>query len=90
MMNDESKTSRINVELGSETPQQLLARDDLTQAQKIEILRQWELDLRERMVADEENMVAAEPMRVSLDEVLIALDALGAGPESHPVPTTHG
>jgi hypothetical protein len=75
---------------GSETPQGLLARDDLTSEQKIEILRQWELDLRERMVAEEENMQATEPMSVTLDEVLIALDTLGAAPASHPVPTTHG
>jgi hypothetical protein len=33
---------------------------------------------------------AAEPMPVSLDEVLIALDTLGASPDFHPVPTIHG
>jgi hypothetical protein len=74
----------------SGTPRELLARDDLTKAQKIEILRQWELDLREHMVADEENMLAAEPVKVTLDEVLMALDALGAEPDFHPVPTSHG
>ena len=72
------------------TPQYLLARTDLTREQKIEKLRQWELDLRERMVADDENMPSAEPEQVSLDEVLKALEALGEGLESHPVPTTHG
>ncbi|MGD2055597.1 MAG: hypothetical protein PVJ15_02230 [Gammaproteobacteria bacterium] len=77
-------------ETGTETPQQLLAREDLAPEQKIEILRQWELDLRERMVAEEENMGATEPGSMTLDEVLIALDALGAAPALHPVPTTHG
>ena len=90
MMNQDSSTPRINLELGSVTPEQLLARDELTNEQKIGILRQWEQDLRELMVAEEENMMAAEPMNVSLDEVLVALETLGAGPASHPVPTTHG
>jgi hypothetical protein len=72
------------------TPQQLLARTDLTHEQKIEKLRQWELDLRERMVADDENMPSAEPELVTLDDVLKALEALGEGLESHPVPTMHG
>lgn len=89
-MNQDSPPAWINIELGSETPEQLLARDELTNEQKIGILRQWEQDLRELMVAEEENMTAAEPMNVSLDEVLIALETLGAGPASHPVPTTHG
>jgi hypothetical protein len=89
-MNQDSSPPRINIEIGSVTPRQLLARDDLTREQKIGILRQWERDLRELMVAEEENMTAAEPMNVSLDEVLVALETLGAGPASHPVPTTHG
>ena len=89
-MNQDSSAPPINFEIGSVTPQQLLARDDLTREQKIGILRQWEQDLRELMVAEEENMSAAEPMNVSLDEVLVALESLGAGPASHPVPTTHG
>jgi hypothetical protein len=72
------------------TPQSLLARTDLTREQKIEKLRQWELDLRERMVADDENMSSAEPAEVALDDVLKALETLGEGLESHPVPTTHG
>jgi len=89
-MNQDSSPPRIDIGLGSVTPQQLLARDELTSEQKIGILRQWEQDLRELMVAEEENMPAAEPMNVSLDEVLVALETLGAGPASHPVPTTHG
>ena len=72
------------------TPQSLLARTDLTREQKIEKLRQWELDLRERMVADDENMSAAESQPVTLEDVLKALESLGEGLASHPVPTTHG
>ena len=72
------------------TPQSLLARTDLTREQKIEKLRQWELDLRERMVADDENMSSAEPAAVTLDDVLKALETLGEGLENHPAPTMHG
>lgn len=74
----------------SGTPQQLLDRDELSREEKVELLRQWELDLRERMVADDENMAATEPDAVTLDDVLKALKKLGAASSGHPVPTTHG
>jgi hypothetical protein len=76
--------------LEGETPRSLLARRDLARDRKIAILRQWELDLRERLVAEEESMLASEPMTITLDQVLDALAELGAAPASHPVPTTHG
>jgi hypothetical protein len=75
---------------GVENPQRLLAREDLSRAEKIAILREWEFDLRERMVADDENMPSAEPQPVTLDDVLLALESLGAAPQSHPVPTRNG
>ena len=87
---EQAPVVRSAVEAGVATPQQLLERTDLTRAQKIEMLRQWEQDLRECMVADDENMPSAEVMTVSLDEVLLALEALDATPDEHPVPTTHG
>lgn len=37
----------------------IVADDDLTRPQKVKLLRQWELDLRENLVATEENMAAA-------------------------------
>jgi hypothetical protein len=89
-MTDSTNPAPGGIEPGVETPQRLPARDDLTTAQKIEILRKWEFDLCERMVAEDENMLGAEAMAVTLEEVLIALDALGSAPEIHPVPTTHG
>ncbi|MGD2137226.1 MAG: hypothetical protein PVJ66_07880 [Gammaproteobacteria bacterium] len=85
-----SSAAGDGVKPGSGTPQQLLERTDLTREQKIEMLQQWELDLRERMVADDENMSSAEPGEVALEDVLEALDILGGRPGSHPVPTTHG
>lgn len=57
---------------GFETPQRLLARTDLTRQRKIEIVQQWEPDVRARMVAEDENMRATEPVPVTLDEVLVA------------------
>ncbi|MBK1700061.1 hypothetical protein CKO41_10490 [Thiococcus pfennigii] len=68
----------------------LLARDDLARDEKIAILRQWELDLREGMVAEEENMQVTVAAPVALDEVLDALRTLGAESEFHDVTTKHG
>jgi hypothetical protein len=72
------------------SPRDVLARDDLSRDEKLRLLRQWELDLREGMVAEEENMPAAEPAAVTLDEVLDALRALGAESEFRGVTTKHG
>ena len=72
------------------SPKDVLTREDLSRDEKVELLRQWELDLREGMVAEEENMPAAEPSAVTLDEVLDALRVLGAESEFQNVPTKHG
>jgi hypothetical protein len=88
-MNAEPKTrAQSGFELTS--PKKLLDRDDLSRDEKVEMLRQWELDLREGMVAEEENMPAAEPLTVTLDEVLDALRSLGAESQFHDVTTKHG
>ncbi|ASC71462.1 hypothetical protein XM38_024140 [Halomicronema hongdechloris C2206] len=50
---------------------------DLSHAQKVEILRRWEYDARELQVAAEENM--GEGSEELLDEILAALHQLGAG-----------
>ena len=71
------------------TPQEVLAKGDLSQSQKIEILRRWEYDARELQVAEEENMLGGEPDL--LDDVLRALHELGAGIDTdHSPPTKHG
>jgi hypothetical protein len=74
----------------SNTPAELLLREDLGRDEKIALLRQWELDLREAMVAEEENMGSDEAGTVSLDEVLEALRSLGAESQFHDVTTKHG
>ena len=39
-------------------PKEILGTEDLTHQQKVKLLRQWEFDLRENLVASEENMTA--------------------------------
>jgi hypothetical protein len=75
---------------GSEMPQSLPGRADRTRQEKIESLRQSELDLCERLVAAQENTPPTEPRARTLDQLLRALAQPGAGPDEHPVPTTHG
>ena len=71
------------------TPGEVLANNELTRAQKIEILRRWEYDVRELQVADEEGMEGPEP--VTLDTVLDALRTLGAPEDTeHSAPTKQG
>jgi hypothetical protein len=85
---DNLKDERSGYEGAS--PGDVLRRDDLSRDEKIQLLRQWEQDLREEMVAEEENMVSAEPMGITLDAVLHALQQLGAESEPHAAPTKHG
>jgi hypothetical protein len=71
------------------TPGEVLANNELTRAQKIEILRRWEYDVRELQVADEEGMEGPEP--VTLDAVLDALRTLGAPEDTeNSAPTKQG
>jgi len=71
------------------TPGEVLANNELTRAQKIEILRRWEYDVRELQVADEEGMEGPEP--VTLDAVLNALHTLGAPEDTeNSAPTKQG
>ena len=63
-------------------PGDIVAADDLSQPQKVKLLRQWEFDLRENLVATEENMTTdATPEGHSaelLRSVRKALLSLGA------------
>jgi hypothetical protein len=70
-------------------PQAVVRSSDMSREQKIELLREWEQDLREEMVAEEENMPNPRPLASTLEEVLAALRALGAEPGTH-APTKHG
>ncbi len=69
-------------------PSDLLNAEDLTRKQKIEILRRWEYDARELQVATEENMPGNNSDL--LDQVLKALNSLGAFSEKSNSPTKQG
>jgi hypothetical protein len=84
-LGDVSKTFR--------TPQAILEAGDLSTQQKIDLLKQWETDLRLLMVASEENMTGNVPGRTAelLRQVLQCLEKLGARPnEGQKVPTKAG
>jgi hypothetical protein len=71
------------------TPGELLANNELSRDQKIEILRRWEYDVRELQVAEEEGMEGPQP--VTLDAVLGALRSLGAPADTErSAPTKQG
>jgi hypothetical protein len=59
---------------------------ELTQEQKVEILRRWEYDARELQVAEEESMEGSGG--VALDAVLKALHHLGEGANATISPPT--
>lgn len=67
------------------TPAALLADERLDRDQKIEILRRWKYDASELAVAEEEGMGGGESSRV--EEVVKALEALGAPDSEHSPPT---
>ena len=56
------------------TPDEVVSASELTDGQKLEILRQWETDIRLMAVAEEENMPGLQP--VPLDRILKAIESL--------------
>ncbi len=69
-------------------PDQVLTASGLTDAQKIEVLRAWELDARQLMTATEENMPGGEESK--LDSVLDSLKRLGQEPSESVGPSKVG
>ena len=61
-------------------PEDILQTDALSAQQKIELLKQWEIDLRQLMVASEENMLSAASEQTAdlLRRVRQLLTRLGA------------
>src|SRR5262249_53162667 len=61
-------------------PQDIVDSENLTPIQKIELLKQWELDLRQLMVASEENMPGTAPGQTAelMTNVRSLLAGLGA------------
>jgi hypothetical protein len=67
-------------------PEDVIKAGDLSQEQKIEVLRRWEYDARELEVAADENMAGSNSDL--LDRVLKALDELGYEPDPENAPPT--
>ncbi|HZA53594.1 MAG TPA: hypothetical protein VE616_05025 [Candidatus Udaeobacter sp.] len=75
--------------LAFKTPEEVLKRNDLSRDQKIKILRQWEYDVREMQVADDENMTGPQP--VAIGAIRDALRSLGILPDTEKTaPTKQG
>ena len=51
------------------TPEALLAEEDLSREQKLELLRQWEYDLHLLQVATEENMTGDAPQGANAEKI---------------------
>jgi len=70
-------------------PEDILCEQSLTREQKIKILRQWEYDARELLVAEEENMGGGPPHM--LGEILRAFHSLNSTFEvDHSLPNKTG
>ena len=74
---------------GFKTPEEILHSITLDRDQKIQLLRRWEYDAREKEVAEEEGMASNGPH--FLNPILQALHTLGTGPDlNHSPPTKQG
>ena len=68
-------------------PKEVVANDELTRDQKIEILRRWEYDAHELEVAEEEAGMAVRRPEM-FDLVVQALHTLGAERDTEHTPPT--
>ena len=88
----EAPLEQVLLDPGSvfETPEAVLARKDLADREKIEILRRWEYDASEASVALEEGMPGLETDL--LRRILLALESLGCSVDPDQVGPTkqHG
>jgi len=71
-------------------PADIVKHPMLSRQQKIDLLHDLDNELRELMVADEENMTGSTPVTVTLDDVEAALRALGEESDTYAAPTKHG
>jgi hypothetical protein len=66
-------------------PKDIIEAQDLSHQQKVKLLKQWEFDLRENLVASEENMTAADVPEGQSAELLrgVRKALLAIGAEDH-------
>jgi len=69
-------------------PEEVLASDELTTAQKIEILQRWKYDVCELQVAEEENMPSTNDTSDLLQRISLLLRQLGASHNPDDMPST--
>lgn len=73
--------------IGFKDPKEVVANDELTRDQKIEILRRWEYDAHEPAVAEEEAGMAVRRPKM-FDRVFQALHTLGVERDTVHTPPT--
>ena len=74
-----------------DSPAAVVEDGDLSNEEKIKVLRRWEYDAREIDVANEEGFPPGGRQGALMDKVIEALHALGAGPrQGTPAGTRHG
>lgn len=71
-----------------DSPQKVVAADDLSDGQKKKVLDAWEEDARRLSVATEEGMTGGEPSRI--EDVAAAKVELGVAEVRRPTPTKAG
>ncbi|MGE0733570.1 MAG: hypothetical protein AB7G15_03290 [Alphaproteobacteria bacterium] len=84
-MTDRFKAAQSDVSKIFDAPADIVGAGDLSKSQKVALLRQWEIDLRQLMVASDENMPETPARNLAgerLQRVHAALAQLGA--ESDP------
>lgn len=69
-------------------PEEIARSSALSREEKAALLRDWDNELRELMVADDENMQSSVAPRVTLTDVADAMQRLGLTHQS--TPTKHG
>ncbi len=81
------KTAMLAPTMVFEDPMDVVANDELTRDQKIEILRRWEYDARQLEVAEEEAGMAVRRPEM-FDLVLQAMHTLGVERDIEHTPPT--
>ncbi len=81
------KKAMLDPTMVFEDPQDVVATDELTRDQKIEILHRWEYDARELEVAEEEAGMAVRRPEM-FDLVVQALHTLGVERDTEHTPPT--
>jgi len=94
MLSTRFKDALGDVSKAFKSPHDIVTAADLNQQQKIELLKQWETDLRLLMVASEENMTGDAPGRTAemMSAVLQCLNQVGvpSKEEQQKAPTKSG